>query len=246
METITPANTERLSQSSFNEGIKVLADLFQSYNLDDDTHKGILHKWKMKQVTFPQMNRYLYHPPFFQRIIYCEKNDVTQNDNSGDIESEHYNDNIMGIEDNAVVSINNNEQLEKYHDIEWSFSIVYSSVWSVPVLYFQVQFSTGVLMTRDEVLKILQRQPGTKKYDNDVNFDNNDDGWNFVSQEEHPITGVPAFFLHPCQSANRMNLLYKENQHEVRSNPGKWILSWMSMILPSVGFQLSPKLFQKL
>ena len=37
----------------------------------------------------------------------------------------------------------NNPQSE-YQDIEWIFNVVYNHVWSVPVLYFRVQYVNGI------------------------------------------------------------------------------------------------------
>jgi ubiquitin-like-conjugating enzyme ATG10 len=153
-------------------------------------------------------------------------------------------------------------------DVQWTFSIVYSHVWSVPVLYFQLQYANGILLNRKQVMDVLKfrdhdmnnndattsNRSSTIQTNNDNNS-NSKDGWNFVSQEEHPITGVPTFFLHPCQTSTRMDLVHDTFNGSSSSrnsnvydddNPAQWILTWMSMLLPTVGFKIPPTVFCKL
>ena len=171
-----------------------------------------------------------------------------------------------------------NQQQHQQHDVhssiidvQWTFSIVYSHVWSVPVLYFQLQYANGILLNRKQVMDVLKfrdhdmnnndattsNRSSTIQTNNDNNSNSNSkDGWNFVSQEEHPITGVPTFFLHPCQTSTRMDLVHdtfngsssssSRNSNAYDDNPAQWILTWMSMLLPTVGFKIPPTVFCKL
>mmetsp|Transcript_14511 Transcript_14511/g.16881 ORF Transcript_14511/g.16881 Transcript_14511/m.16881 type:complete len:196 (+) Transcript_14511:2-589(+) len=177
-----------------------------------------------------------------------------------------------------------------YQDVEWTFSIVYNYIWSVPVLYFQVQFSDGQMLSRKQVLKVLKEIQTNRDYlheredgncDSDDKSDNNNDDddestWDFISQEEHPITGIPTFFFHPCQTSARLYLVLdgssaqnhnnytgssKRNEdmndkNEISStrvrgpgivtqecHSGHILFTWLSMILPTAGFRISPKLY---
>merc|ERR1719245_400036 len=91
--------------------------------------------------------------------------------------------------------------------MEWNLSVVYSETWNVPVLYFRVQYLDGRVCSRDTILLLIQLK---------------DD---FVSEEEHPIHGVPCFFLHPCQTHDCLQLL---------DNDCNIVLRWMMMVLPAV------------
>ena len=109
------------------------------------------------------------------------------------------------------------------NNVEWIFSIVYSETWQVPVLYFTVSQEDRIPCSRDQVLEILKEQ---------------DDSWEFVSYEEHPATGVPSLFLHPCQTKERMAQLLDHG-----NTPEQQLWSWMSLIFPTVGFSIPSKTF---
>ena len=149
---------------------------------------------------------------------------------------------------------------------QWFFSVVYSDTWQVPILYFTVQgWSTddnknGSPCTRSEVLDLL-----LNNYSNENTIYDGFDTWDFISQEEHPITGIPCFFLHPCQTEHRLKVMiestlasssspnYDENTTVTATDDGSCLLtngsilwSWMSMILPSVNCPISSSYFQSI
>jgi Autophagocytosis associated protein, active-site domain len=118
----------------------------------------------------------------------------------------------------------------------WIFSIVYSHTWLCPVLYFTITGPDGsALLSRDSVVRILSsfhdQNPGSGGT------------WEFVSIEEHPILGVPAFILHPCRTTERLNLLFQSCSDPLVNDEAGQILAWMSMILPSVGFGIPSRLY---
>jgi 2',3'-cyclic-nucleotide 2'-phosphodiesterase (5'-nucleotidase family) len=121
----------------------------------------------------------------------------------------------------------------------WSFSIVYSETYGVPVLYFHVQDSHGAPCSRPQVLQMLLYLGGTE-------IVAVDDTWDFISQEQHPITNMPTFFLHPCQSAGRLQLLLRGHDdiaRESSSNHHNVLWTWMSMMLPTFGHSIPSALF---
>jgi hypothetical protein len=108
---------------------------------------------------------------------------------------------------------------------------------------------------RQRLLRILRQehQRSSFEFGNDYPSDTSE----FVSQEEHPITGLPSFFLHPCQSAQRLHLLTIATKDRIKISKGLkeesklddftknsvlWI--WMSMILPAVGYSIPSSYFR--
>ena len=155
---------------------------------------------------------------------------------------------------------------------EWHLSIVYSDIWRVPVLYFTVQrlhkdASTTVVSRRD-VLDMLvpARLQGSSNTTAGATAAANigggggggDDMWDFVSVEEHPVTGVPSFLLHPCRIGERLQALTTTvtppchghtaatsswNSHTTAAAVQLW--SWWAMVLPTVGLSVEPHTYQR-
>lgn len=110
-------------------------------------------------------------------------------------------------------------------DVEllWVFSITYNSTWHCPVLYFTVESATGFL-SRTEILQQL----GVI-----------DDDCSFVSAEEHPVTGTPTFFLHPCETTEMLKTICPT------MDPASCLWAWCSIVFPSVGLLISPMEYVK-
>mmetsp|Transcript_30078 Transcript_30078/g.45259 ORF Transcript_30078/g.45259 Transcript_30078/m.45259 type:complete len:258 (+) Transcript_30078:45-818(+) len=176
---------------------------------------------------------YLAHPPVLVR--------------SNDYNS-HRIDNITSGEDKIEDSFGSDVDLDEstVHNCnpryvtEWTFSVVFHETWRVPTLYFHVHDIDGSPITRDEVVSILLSSIGGNTTAISANGSMTEEQtWDFVSQEEHPMTGKPSFFLHPCQTAAKMELLLHQPKHICP------LLSWMSMILPSVGCTISPSVYHE-
>ena len=124
--------------------------------------------------------------------------------------------------------------------IFWYFSVVYSDSYQVPVLYFHVQHQDGSPCSRDQVVGWL-RPNATTATEKDSS-DSTIDSWDFVSQERHPYTGFPSYFLHPCRTSERMELLQES------TSPGEteinYLWAWMSIVLPAVNHPIPPVLYQ--
>mmetsp|Transcript_24539 Transcript_24539/g.52260 ORF Transcript_24539/g.52260 Transcript_24539/m.52260 type:complete len:269 (-) Transcript_24539:1165-1971(-) len=129
---------------------------------------------------------------------------------------------------------------------QWMFTIIYSDTYQVPVLYFNVQEMNGNPVGRQLLLRVLQQEHQRSAFESSNDFPV--DTWEFISQEQHPVTGICSFFLHPCQSAQRLQLLISvsEDLREVcmeleqesivdGSSKNGMLWAWMSMILPAVG-----------
>jgi 2',3'-cyclic-nucleotide 2'-phosphodiesterase (5'-nucleotidase family) len=150
-------------------------------------------------------------------------------------------DKELAFEDHSIVADHSyaatclpSRDINKCIDTQWAFSIVYSETYCVPVLYFHVQFCSGEPCSRHRVLEILHHQ----QEENASNIP--EDTWEFVSQEQHPFTNMPFFFLHPCQTSQRLRLLKISDGSAKKMNT---LWTWMSMILPALGYPIPPPAF---
>lgn len=152
---------------------------------------------------------------------------ATSSDNVHDEDALKVDESILDDCDAIVVDFG-----KRRDETEWSFSVVYSEVWRAPVLYFTVQRLDGIPCTRREVLDMLDHH-------DHQNAATVPDSWDFVSWDEHPVTGIPSFVLHPCRTLERLQLLGASFDH-----PTRRVWSWITMILPTVGVSVSPRTFQ--
>ena len=114
--------------------------------------------------------------------------------------------------------------------VDWFISISYSHIWRVPVVHFTVQTQEGTPLSRQQVMSYLH------SYSTDI--DNTNANLEFVSIDEHPVTGLPAYFFHPCQTPRLLELLRAS-----ATSPTLRLWSWMSMMLPRVGISIRPVTF---
>lgn len=209
-----------------------------------------LHQWKLDQserycAGFPSgLRLHLKHPPVIRQKVSAATS-IPRISVLFEAESALEDDSVEIYDPNKPSEGERKENgaLEAFSETEWHFSVVYSETWQVPVLYFTVQQQPGGSpCSRTQVVEILADiHPCNREYI--------DDSWDFVSFEEHPITGIPSCFLHPCQTAARLHLLdFQSSDGDVveqnkQVNP---LLSWMCMILPSVGYGIPPQMYQEL
>lgn len=244
----TPLQNYKLSKEDFVKGAQQLSEILANYTTIQRSNHGsistsslFLHAWELRVDSYG--DTYLQHPPVVQRLH--TKNIVKDDDiNEEWIEFE---DDSIQIKDPDIIKTLPIEDDFSCEDFELNLTVVYSHVWAMPVLYFQVYKNDGKFLSREEVLKVLNLT--TSKEENDSmdgrRTKKDDEQWNFVSQEEHPITGRPAYFFHPCQTSSRMQLVFPDKDI-MTSNPCKWISTWLSLILPAAGFRISPQLSKDL
>jgi hypothetical protein len=118
---------------------------------------------------------------------------------------------------------------------EWLVTISYSDIWQVPVLHFTAQMQDGTPLRRDDVISCLL------EYSDDPNSTNI--ASDFVSIDEHPVTGIPSYCLHPCRTSGLLEILCTSSSD---SSPTLQLWSWMSMILPHVGLAIHPSTFRRI
>lgn len=115
---------------------------------------------------------------------------------------------------------------------EYRLSIVFSETWQVPVMYFVLLHADGTTWTRDQVVAhLIERNDCSTIME---------DSWNFVSFDEHPVTRVPALFLHPCQTGEWLHL-----SGAGAAYPAQRLWSWMSMVFSTLGFPIQSKMYRR-
>uniref|UniRef100_A0A131Z6J3 Ubiquitin-like-conjugating enzyme ATG10 n=1 Tax=Rhipicephalus appendiculatus TaxID=34631 RepID=A0A131Z6J3_RHIAP len=105
------------------------------------------------------------------------------------------------------------------------YHVVYSASYGVPVMYFNVWRRDGSLLPLSDVWSLmpecLQEQLKHLR-------------WSTVTQQEHPIQGVPYFQLHPCKTAELMEQTRPKHQDGKHSN---YVVTWLSSVAPVVGLE---------
>jgi ubiquitin-like-conjugating enzyme ATG10 len=114
--------------------------------------------------------------------------------------------------------------------------IAFSPAYQVPVLYLTfAERSTNrsiALPSPDEVYKILvpddfkspMRSVGVM---------------GALSMAEHPVTGVPAYFVHPCRTQEALSpLLDSASSNAKLCNGTRYLLLWFGVIGASVGLSV--------
>jgi len=233
------------SRKQFFDESQRLVDAWQclstaSLIIPNNKNVDVLNSWSVEKDS-SSGTLYLTHPPIRRELEIDRKyDDDTPNRNLEDSDSlDMYNDATVLHEDPVVASTPTLKNATKTTTTEWYFSIVYSDVWRVPILYFTVQSveKSGSPCQRSEIISSLMQFS---------HYNCVEDTWEFFSYEEHPITGVPSFFLHPCRTSERMQTIMKEPQTNGDGGKDCLLLSWMSMILPCVGFGVPSKAYQEL
>ncbi|PRD35409.1 UNVERIFIED_CONTAM: Atg10 [Trichonephila clavipes] len=100
------------------------------------------------------------------------------------------------------------------------YHIIYSHSYSVPVLWFTAQHEDGKLLSLEELWKQI---PSCFK------SSESDSKWNTLTQQEHPVLGIPYFMVHPCYTADLLSACHSSN----------YIISWLSIVGPVAGLTLS-------
>jgi hypothetical protein len=262
--TPTPATDKSVSlpfptRHVFRQGAERLVRVMEGIDSDSlDPHKHTLCDWSIESGLDNRDDVYLVHPVLVRRSSRSRDNaqhDAACNDNAGHLQvipvdevdsTEEVlwsDESVINDPDVVVKGLTDEMESSDFSDSEseWNFSIVYSETWRVPVLYFSVQQRDGTPCTRNLVLEILQGEHShSHSHQNQVT-----DSWDFVSHEEHPVSRCPAFFLHPCRTQERLETLLQTANSSI-SDEALRLLSWMSMIFPSVGCSISSRTFQQI
>lgn len=121
-----------------------------------------------------------------------------------------------------------------FHNTFVVYDIIHSPSYQVPVLYVKFQ-SNGSSLRRqpslDEAYEQLTPSPlqGQMQKVGVLGA---------LSMTEHPITGMTAFFVHPCRTAEAM----REITGDAETTPEKYLMLWMGLIGQSVGLTVPMEL----
>lgn len=112
------------------------------------------------------------------------------------------------------------------------YDIVHSPSYQVPVLY--LSFPSRSLPPPDEVYERLvpaaQRQQVKA-----IGI------MGALSMAEHPVTGLPAYFVHPCHTQEAMATVTGGKTVA----PDRYLLLWLGIIGSSVSLSMPVEIFQK-
>lgn len=106
--------------------------------------------------------------------------------------------------------------------IQLEHHIVYSTSYQVPVIYFKATFSDGTPLSHNEIFQYII--PDT--YQDAV-----------VSQNDHPILGIPCWYIHPCDTRSLMNTM--------TFDPVDYIKVWLSAYGPIVKCSIPTSMFTR-
>jgi ubiquitin-like-conjugating enzyme ATG10 len=132
---------------------------------------------------------------------------------------------------------NNNSNNTPIVKVIWNLSVVYSETFQVPVLYFTLEYTNGCPVERRPMVSLLLNM------DNNNDNDDDDNDWSSVSQDLHPETGRPSYFLHPCQTNDTLHNMMITAATTTITCPSIWMWTWMSMVLPAIGHGIPSKYF---
>jgi ubiquitin-like-conjugating enzyme ATG10 len=116
------------------------------------------------------------------------------------------------------------------------YDVVYSPTYQAPVLYLTfAEASTSKIIplpSADDVYDMLVPQ-GFKTPMRDIGV------MGALSMAEHPINGVPAYFVHPCRTQEALAPLLGDTSHNAETEPAvEYLLLWFGVIGASVGLSV--------
>ena len=119
------------------------------------------------------------------------------------------------------------------------YDVVYSPSYQVPVLYLTfVEATTSKsipLPSAAEIYEMLVPQ-GFKAPMRDIGV------MGALSMAEHPITGMPAYFVHPCRTQEALAPLLGDMSDNIGFEPAvEYLLLWFGVIGASVGLSVPVK-----
>ena len=118
------------------------------------------------------------------------------------------------------------------------YDIIHSPSYQVPVLYITFKDLPGPwrgLPPPDQVYKLLV----PPSYQNQIGVVGPMGG---LSMTDHPVNSTPAYFVHPCRTAEAMNAVLAGR----RARPEEYLLKWMGVIGQSVGLEVPLELAQSI
>jgi len=126
--------------------------------------------------------------------------------------------------DCGTSSSSSNNEIPLY----FKYHIVYSEAYRVPVLYFNAyNMKDSSLLSVNQILRFIShKNSGNALLPSDVN------PYTFITQGEHPILSTIFYYVHPCETANVMQIVTASAQWQQNADLQlpNYITSWLSFI----------------
>ena len=156
-------------------------------------------QWQLHQPTMPHNTPWLS-----KKSIIKIQNEPSNNPESDPIQSDV----------SEVVT-------ESLQYVQADYHIIFSQVYKVPTIFFNLSRSTGAKLRLEEVWTLTEESRG------------NSDKWSFITEDEHPVLSMPYFCLHPCNTAQFMERLLS-NVDGDSNGTCSYVLMWISAVAPIV------------
>lgn len=140
------------------------------------------------------------------------------------------------------------ESTRPEHDLLISYDIVYSPTYQVPVLYITFQQPPGASTADagtitptsiDRVYELLVPAPAQAQI-KDIGI------MGALSMTDHPVAGTPAYFVHPCRTAEVMSELFGAPDDGAPDDWNMYLLIWIGLVGGSVGLHVPAELAEDL
>nr|CAH0107956.1 unnamed protein product [Daphnia galeata] len=112
------------------------------------------------------------------------------------------------------------------------FHVLYSLAHAVPTLYLRAWRSDGSCVDAKELwngLTAAEWRPSSDEFER----------LRSLTQQEHPFLGEPWYHLHPCRTADLMDLVASQNDVDDGIDAKRYFVRWMSTVAPLVGCPVS-------
>lgn len=182
--------------------------------------------------------------------LYLTRDTFNQNVTEINLKSKLIGDSWSLIEVPSTIP-NQNEPLMYLEKIEqklveqeiytFTFHVVYSESFSVPVLYLNISKSNGCLLNHEELYSYFNLTKSLKDKESVYDL--------VITQQEHPLLFKPFYFVHPCKTADWMKIiaLNKSNGEKEKSDDTEvdrlenYTLTWLSLVFSSFNINLDTK-----
>ncbi|KAK5747547.1 hypothetical protein LTR17_000190 [Elasticomyces elasticus] len=105
------------------------------------------------------------------------------------------------------------------------YDIVYSPAYRVPILYITISHPPP----NPDILSLLV--PSSHK----AQFQHAGGPLGALSLTDHPLTSLPAYFIHPCRTAEGMAAITTDESRGERMGAPGYFMRWLGLVGPSVG-----------
>ena len=114
--------------------------------------------------------------------------------------------------------------------LAFTFHIVYSEAFGVPVLYLNVSSASGRTLVNKQLYDALGLLSSATPSDSADSL--------ILTQQEHPILFRPFYFVHPCKTAEWMSITAAADANTHTNADINYTLKWLSFLDSSLRLNL--------